>query len=290
MNGENYPRNWHNVPTGQLLGLVIDWAAKINEKVAGWEGAISNVRKLLDAVWPLAPDGERVDRFDRIEDSIEQLAVCRGFAQRLQAVEENHAKLWAEVMQSMPKRLGRFGGRLEALEERIKHPKITVKTPGEFVYHDGHPGLDASTPPRPSDPINPNHYKHPTRPNVECIQFSEHMGYHLGQAFAYAWRVYLGGQALSLCAQDLKKARWYVKRYLALDPGMTCEHPLYWRNRGAISDYGVIMTGLYDATSMGDGNSRKSLLGSLIIDLDRAIDVFEDAAKSGIDPRKIQAK
>jgi hypothetical protein len=63
-----------------------------------------------------------------------------------------------------------------------------------------------------SDPVNhPPHYtNHPS--GVECIQITEHMGFCLGNAVKYIWRADLKADAI----EDLKKARWYIDREIAL--------------------------------------------------------------------------
>ena len=60
---------------------------------------------------------------------------------------------------------------------------------------------------RPSDPINPDHYRsHPS--GVECIQVTEHMSFCLGNAVKYLWRAGSKGDPI----EDLEKARWYIGR------------------------------------------------------------------------------
>lgn len=62
------------------------------------------------------------------------------------------------------------------------------------------------------DPVShPAHYtKHPS--GVECIQITEHMGFCLGNAMKYIWRADEKGNAL----EDLRKAKWYLEREIAL--------------------------------------------------------------------------
>lgn len=62
------------------------------------------------------------------------------------------------------------------------------------------------------DAVNhPQHYvSHPS--GVECITITEHMGFNLGNALKYIWRADLKANAI----QDLKKARWYLEREIAL--------------------------------------------------------------------------
>ena len=63
-----------------------------------------------------------------------------------------------------------------------------------------------------SDPVNrPRHYT-AHKSGVECIQITEHMGFCLGNAVKYIWRADLKNDAI----EDLKKARWYIDREIAL--------------------------------------------------------------------------
>lgn len=56
------------------------------------------------------------------------------------------------------------------------------------------------------DNINPQHYKNQL---VECIEFTSHMGFLLGNAFKYVWR-YKDKNG----KEDLKKAEWYLNKWL----------------------------------------------------------------------------
>ena len=58
------------------------------------------------------------------------------------------------------------------------------------------------------DPVNhPKHYTdHPS--GIECIQITEHMGFNLGNAVKYIWRV---GLKSDNPIQDLRKAIWYLE-------------------------------------------------------------------------------
>jgi hypothetical protein len=54
---------------------------------------------------------------------------------------------------------------------------------------------------------HPPHYN--ANPSgVECIDVVEHMGFNVGNAVKYLWRVDEKGLAL----EDLRKAAWYVNR------------------------------------------------------------------------------
>lgn len=63
-----------------------------------------------------------------------------------------------------------------------------------------------------NDNVNhPKHYtSHPS--GLECIQVTEHMGFNVGNAVKYLWRCDEKHDDL----EDLKKARWYVEREIAL--------------------------------------------------------------------------
>ena len=52
--------------------------------------------------------------------------------------------------------------------------------------------------------INPSHYRQHAH---ECIEFTQHLNFNLGNAFKYIWRhKEKGGR------EDLEKAIWYLKR------------------------------------------------------------------------------
>ena len=59
-----------------------------------------------------------------------------------------------------------------------------------------------------------NHPPHYTshKSGVECIQITEHMGFNLGNCLKYVWRADLKNDAI----EDLKKARFYLEREIAL--------------------------------------------------------------------------
>jgi NTP pyrophosphatase (non-canonical NTP hydrolase) len=58
-----------------------------------------------------------------------------------------------------------------------------------------------------NDPVEPNHYKSKKH---QCIEFSRHMPFNIGNAFKYVWR-YTNKNGI----EDLDKAAWYIKDYLA---------------------------------------------------------------------------
>jgi hypothetical protein len=61
-----------------------------------------------------------------------------------------------------------------------------------------------------NNPVNhPAHYtSHPS--GVEAIEIAEHFNFCIGNAFKYCFRAPYKGKTL----EDLKKARWYIKREL----------------------------------------------------------------------------
>ena len=63
-----------------------------------------------------------------------------------------------------------------------------------------------------NDPVNhPKHYtSHPS--GLECIVFSRHMGFALGNAFKYLWRAGIKDPAKE--REDLRKALWYLNDFL----------------------------------------------------------------------------
>lgn len=64
---------------------------------------------------------------------------------------------------------------------------------------------------KPAVVNHPPHYIVPGLP--ECIDVIERLGlgYHLGNAMKYLWRA---GRKTEDAAQDLRKAVWYINRYL----------------------------------------------------------------------------
>lgn len=68
---------------------------------------------------------------------------------------------------------------------------------------------------RPVDPVNhPSHYtSHPS--GIECIQITEHMGFCIGNAIKYLWRVDSKDNPI----QDLEKAIFYINREIELRKG-----------------------------------------------------------------------
>lgn len=65
------------------------------------------------------------------------------------------------------------------------------------------------------DVSRPRHYvSHPS--GIECIEVVQHMDFVTGNVVKYLWRVGLKGDSLADQLQDLRKARWYLDRKIAL--------------------------------------------------------------------------
>ncbi len=58
-----------------------------------------------------------------------------------------------------------------------------------------------------NDAVNhPKHYQNGLTVEVECIMFSRHLGFTLGNAFKYVWRAGMKDDI----KQDIQKALWYL--------------------------------------------------------------------------------
>lgn len=58
-----------------------------------------------------------------------------------------------------------------------------------------------------NDNVNhPKHYQNGLTVEVECIMFSRHLGFTLGNAFKYVWRAGMKDDI----KQDIQKALWYL--------------------------------------------------------------------------------
>ncbi len=61
---------------------------------------------------------------------------------------------------------------------------------------------------------HPQHYNaHPA--GVECIDIVEHMSFNVGNVIKYCWRA--GQKPGTSTLEDLRKARWYLDREIALE-------------------------------------------------------------------------
>lgn len=86
-----------------------------------------------------------------------------------------------------------------------------------------------------NDPVEPNHYR---SKKYECIEFSRHMPFNLGNAFKYVWRY-----ANKNGTEDLDKAVWYIKDYLA---------NIELRDIISGEEYKVLMDKLIECRFMGE--------------------------------------
>ena len=81
---------------------------------------------------------------------------------------------------------------------------------------------------------NPAHY---TQQPVECIEFTQHMNFCMGNAFKYIWRY-----ADKNGVEDLKKAQWYLQRQLAVWPDFVdVEEAVWWELDSGLStcEFGI---------------------------------------------------
>ena len=80
-----------------------------------------------------------------------------------------------------------------------------------------------------SDKVNqPGHY---TQQPVECIEFTQHLNFCMGNAFKYVWRY-----ADKNGVEDLKKAQWYLQRQLAIWPDFVdVEEAVWWELDSGLS-------------------------------------------------------
>ena len=65
-----------------------------------------------------------------------------------------------------------------------------------------------TTTPRPSDPINPDHYQSGGMEAIDVIEAFFPDSFHLGNAFKYIARAGKKGDVI----EDLKKSVWYIQR------------------------------------------------------------------------------
>lgn len=106
-----------------------------------------------------------------------------------------------------------------------------------------------------TDNINPSHYRQHAH---ECIEFTQHLNFNLGNAFKYIWRHKEKGGS-----EDLEKAIWYLerqrddapkfkkiryRRYLKIIDDL---HDCEFDNEIRVALVGVLFIGLY-------GNNRDS--------------------------------
>lgn len=86
-----------------------------------------------------------------------------------------------------------------------------------------------------NDPVN--HPAHYTRGNIEVIDFIEdkYLPYHLGNCVKYICRA--GYKDPSLMMEDLKKAEWYLHRYISFMGGQAAEEERRsWEEELAIAE------------------------------------------------------
>lgn len=98
-----------------------------------------------------------------------------------------------------------------AAEDKEVTVKEEKEQPSELVFEP----VEVIKPKVPSDPVNhPSHY---TRGKIEVIEFIEdqRLSYHLGNVLKYICRAGFKNNEV----EDLKKAAWYLNRYIGLIEG-----------------------------------------------------------------------
>ena len=141
--------------------------------------------------------------------------------------------------------------------------------------------------------VNPNHYKqNDLGTKLECVNYTRHMGFSLGNAFKYLWRV--GEKKSQPIMRDLKKARWYLidvlgHRSVVTDSQWDAlrELPLPWKELTILSDttptnnkpnninasISSALCGIISAH--GSSDEFKGAMVSVLRDLDLAITIIE---------------
>ena len=117
-------------------------------------------------------------------------------------------KVESEKEKKRQEALDKAKAAVEAKEAAVKEEK---EKPSELVFEP----VEVIKPKVPSDPVNdPSHY---TRGKIEVIEFIEdqRLSYHLGNVLKYICRAGFKNNEV----EDLKKAAWYLNRYIGLIEG-----------------------------------------------------------------------
>lgn len=140
------------------------------------------------------PEDFKIQMLDALCDQIvtaTSVAHSMGF-NIIGAVKEVNASNWSKFEDGKPL--------YDANGKVIKGKHYFKPNLKPFLTNDGSKSLT-------NDPVEPNHYK---SKKYECIEFSRQMPFNLGNAFKYVWR-YTDKNG----TEDLDKAAWYIKDYLA---------------------------------------------------------------------------
>ena len=128
-----------------------------------------------------------------------------------------------------------------------------------------------------NDIINhPSHYTDGKFETIEAIE-SWQLGYHLGNAVKYISRA--GKKSKDTELEDLRKARWYIKRYLDYHPfpPKSIGAMEYAADKGLDQDLTLALICLAAPPPLSD-NSEDIFVSQALVALERAIGVREARA------------
>lgn len=140
------------------------------------------------------PEDFKIQMLDALCDQIvtaTSVAHSMGF-DIVGAIKEVNASNWSKFEDGKPL--------YDANSKVIKGKHYFKPNLKPFLTNDGSESLT-------NDPVEPNHYKSKKH---QCIEFSRYMPFNIGNAFKYVWR-YTDKNG----TEDLDKAAWYIKDYLA---------------------------------------------------------------------------
>lgn len=153
-----------------------------------------NIYQDVDGNAVTLPEDFKIQMLDALCDQIvtaTSVAHSMGF-NIVGAIKEVNASNWSKFEDGKPL--------YDANGKVIKGKHYFKPNLKPFLTNDGSEGLT-------NDPVEPNHYK---SKKYQCIEFSRHMPFNLGNAFKYVWR-YTDKNGI----EDLDKAAWYIRDYLA---------------------------------------------------------------------------
>lgn len=128
-----------------------------------------------------------------------------------------------------------------------------------------------------NDIINhPSHYTDGKFETIEAIE-SWRLGYHLGNAIKYISRA--GKKSKDTELEDLRKARWYIRRYLIhyRDDTESLSAVEYATDKGLDQDLTLALICLAAPPPLSD-NSEDIFVSQALVALERAIGVREARA------------
>ena len=189
------------------IGVHLEEVAEFMEALSTFKATVNDVKKLSNDFKRSAdiyhdeagnkvglPSDYKEQMLDALCDQIvtaTSVAHSMGF-DIVGAIKEVNASNWSKFEDGKPL--------YDANGKVIKGKNYFKPNLKPFLTNDGSKALT-------NDPVEPNHYKSKKH---QCIEFSRHMPFALGNAFKYVWR-YTDKNGI----EDLDKAAWYIKDYLA---------------------------------------------------------------------------